>query len=149
LKKARVDRWASPPNGVGTFGTLVLFDEENKEIFRCRTIELPWRLNEPEISAIPAGTYFAKLGDFKGKYPNYEIQNVNGRTHIEIHRGNTVKDFLGCVGLGRFYRIDEENNRHWVTSSKKTMTEFTEAAGGDKWIVVEIRENVVSTQSKA
>jgi hypothetical protein len=77
------------------------------------TVELPVIDGLPG-SAIPIGTYpivlapspkFLALGahdPFWAKYGKliphlYQIEN---RTNIEIHTANTVKDVIGCIGVG-------------------------------------------------
>jgi hypothetical protein len=66
-------------------------------------LELPWKENFTNISAIPEGQYRAnirydkldKLGHWR-----LELLNVPGRTGIQIHIGNTVSDATGCILLG-------------------------------------------------
>lgn len=87
----------------GTFGTMVTDTGTT-----VRTGELPWRDNQQGLSCIPAGTYTVTWGDSPAHGPCYHVQNVPGRTDIEIHAanlmGDTTKGFrcelLGCIAPG-------------------------------------------------
>lgn len=68
--------------------------------FGCDTLELAWKNNARNISAIPTGTYTVKK-TFSFKFGNvYEIQNVPNRTAIYFHEGNYFFNSLGCILLG-------------------------------------------------
>ena len=80
------------------------------------TAELPWKDNQSGISCIPTGEYICKwLYSPHHNRALYHVQNVVGRTDVEIHPGNyagdTTKlnpnngehlrsDVLGCILLG-------------------------------------------------
>jgi hypothetical protein len=78
-----------------TFGELYIVDERI-----CHTLEPPWRDNQENISCIPAGTYIVKrhVSSRFGKV--WELQDVEGRTRIYIHRGNIVRHTKGCILVG-------------------------------------------------
>lgn len=63
-------------------------------IFTC---ELPWNNNEQYISCIPSGTY--KLVPWTS--PKFgkclKVLDVEGRTNILIHKGNSSQDTTGCI----------------------------------------------------
>jgi hypothetical protein len=120
MDKVFLDRFAYTP--FGTFGRLRVGD------FLCFTIERKWLDNEPFISCIPAGAYIMTLGNFGGNYPNYELQDVPGRSAIEIHRGNTSEDVKGCIAVG--YRLGTSYDKWAVTSSADAMRGYMKAMGG-------------------
>jgi hypothetical protein len=65
------------------------------------TLELPWLGNQHYVSCIPTGVYQVKMlpsAHFHCLMPH--ILNVPGRDAEEIHGANSVRDLLGCVGLG-------------------------------------------------
>ena len=80
-------------------------------------------------TAIPTGVYTVKM-TYSSKYKRNmpEVQNVPGYSGIRIHSGNTAKDSLGCILLGRNTKVG------MITESRKTCKEFErllEAAGGE------------------
>ena len=80
-------------------------------------------------TAIPTGTYTVKM-TYSPKYKRNmpEVLGVPGFSGIRIHSGNTAKDSLGCILLGRNTKVG------MVTESRKTCKEFErllEAAGGE------------------
>lgn len=63
----------------------------------CSTFELPDRKNQVNISCIPGGEYMLKM-IVSPKYGIcYKVHDVENRTNILIHTGNTVDDTLGCI----------------------------------------------------
>lgn len=101
--------------------------------FQCYTLELPYRNNEPEISAIPEAVYqcglrpSAKFGNWTGGMI-YHLQPVQGRTDILIHAGNSVADTHGCILIGDSWRDD--NGKTVVTNSRKTLMALHEFTKG-------------------
>lgn len=119
-----------------TLGKLTVKDENEKEIFSCDTLELPWKENKNRISCIPEGSYKAIFRDF-GNYANrsFHIQTlkgeeVPGRTSILIHSGNFFTDTKGCILVGKNYadiayksskRTIQKDNILDLLNSRKTM----------------------------
>lgn len=84
-------------NEKGTYGALS--DDENEPI--CRTLELPWKDNQPQVSCIPAGSYtcFRRHSDhFQCEV--FEIGGVPGRSDVLLHPANYASELRGCVALG-------------------------------------------------
>jgi hypothetical protein len=63
------------------------------------TLERPWLDNMPNISCIPEGVYLVKR-DKTGRHQWYAVQDVEGRTNIEFHPGNSVGHSEGCILVG-------------------------------------------------
>jgi len=87
----------------GTEGLLVSGD------YHCRTLELPWRDNQKQISCIPSGLYDVDIR-LSPKYGRiYWVRKVPNRTYILIHSGNYAGDkskgfktnVQGCILLGK------------------------------------------------
>lgn len=93
-----------------TFGHIET--DEHEQL--CVTLEESWRENQHNISCVPAGTYQGFIrkshlhgGDGKRAYDVPELEDVPGRSHIQLHIGNTLADTEGCILLGQAYgRID-------------------------------------------
>ena len=81
--------------------------------FNCRTLELPWRDNQPNISCIPAGEYETIIRKSPKFGIVYWLQNVPGRSYILIHSGNFGGDkekgykshIYGCLLTGQKFGI--------------------------------------------
>ena len=110
----------------GTEGLLVYDD------FTCRTLELPWRENQKQISCIPAGEYDVEIR-LSNKYGRvYWVRHVPNRTYILIHSGNYAGDkskgfkshVMGCILLGK--SSGYLGGQVAVLNSRITVRAFTE-----------------------
>ena len=107
-------------NGKQTVGLLSVYDDL-KNIYNCKTLELPWKNNEQRVSCFPDGKYKCKKRYSKKYSWHIHILNVPNRTFILIHAANFVRQLLGCVAVGKdFTDIDGDGLRD-VTSSKATL----------------------------
>lgn len=100
-------------NENSTIGTLEIVRESDGDgiVFKCETLELPYRDNQKRISCIPCGTYPLVDRNHGGYATRYnkkfghkyivQIGDVPNRTAILIHRGNYPRNTLGCVLLGK------------------------------------------------
>lgn len=108
--------------------------------FRCLTLERPWKNNQSDISCIPKGEYLAKLNTGSHfHYPVWQLQDVPGRTAIEIHPANIVRELLGCIALGlslhHFSKPDEA-----IEESKAAFDDFMELTKNEQAIKIIIDE---------
>ena len=121
-----------------THGTLTVTDEETGvEVFKCRTLELPWLDNQRNISCIPEGYYDV---DFRtsAKYPKHFILNdVPGRSFILIHQANYVgsknpttgvSDLRGFIAVGSKYGDINADGIAEILNSMKTLNELIKVA---------------------
>ncbi|MFK7997358.1 MAG: DUF5675 family protein [Granulosicoccus sp.] len=121
-------------------GTLTLKDGR-KNIFTCKTLELPWRDNERDISCIPTGKYRA-LKRVSEKYKHsYHIkspgkQEVNGRSFVLIHPGNYYTDIRGCILIGSDFVDLNDDGYSDVTASKKSVRKLIALAGKEFDLVI-------------
>ena len=97
------------------------------------TIELPWRNNQQNYSAIPAGKYSLRMR-ISPKYGRcYEVVDVPNRNHILLHHGNLAGDRLlgykthsaGCILLGS--RPGRLSSQKAVLASKIARRKFETA----------------------
>jgi hypothetical protein len=118
---------------IRTLGTMFYGEER-----LCETLELPWRDNYRGISCIPEGAYECRIGHspFRG-YPVYWLQDVPGRSDVQIHIGNFPKDIRGCILVGT------ERGTDMVVHSKIAFNKFMERMGG-KDFTLEITKGGVS-----
>lgn len=109
-----------------TEGELYLV-EDNKIIFECKTLELPWKENKSRVSCIPAKTYkgvkrHTKLSAFK--YEHLHILDVENREWILIHGGNYNTDIVGCILVGDSYSDLNKDGLNDVLNSRKTLAKL-------------------------
>lgn len=79
----------------GTYGVLM---DGNKPVML--TLEESWKGNVPKESCIPDGMYLCRRVRSPHFGETFEVTNVEGRSHILFHAGNTEIDTLGCILLG-------------------------------------------------
>lgn len=85
-----------PSTEQGTFGEWL----DNNGDHLCYTVELPWNDNEPDKSCIPLDTYTFNQYESPKHGQVWIVQNVAGRSNIEIHTANFWFQLLGCIGVG-------------------------------------------------
>lgn len=121
-----------------THGTLTVYDEDTgEEVFKCRTLELPDRDNQRNVSCIPEGFYDV-VPRTSPKYSNHlHITNVEGRSLILIHWGNYAgsinpktghSDIRGCVLVGKEFVDLDGDGLADITSSKNTFKKLMSVA---------------------
>lgn len=69
--------------------------------FHAYSLELPWRDNRPNVSAIPAGTYLCGF-THSPRFGRclYLLGSVPGRSGVRIHPANLARQLNGCIALG-------------------------------------------------
>lgn len=112
-------RFAHTPMGV--FGKMTFNG------FECYTVERPWLDNRTNVSCIPEDTYTARLYDSPtpGRGIVWQLNDVPDRTFIQIHRGNTMDDVVGCIALGK--GLGFVNGKWAVSSSRQAFGEFMDS----------------------
>lgn len=83
--------------------------------------EDPMHWNQSGVSAIPAGSYYIEWYNSPTHGMVFIIKDVPGRTFIEMHVGNTPKDTLGCLLVGKSFSYFADRNEWGVTDSANTM----------------------------
>jgi len=88
------------------------------EGFKAFTLELPWKDNQSNISCIPEGTYVAK----KYMSPSKKsvvlmLDDVPGRSYIQIHAGNYTRQIEGCILVGDSIKFLDADDTPDVTNS--------------------------------
>lgn len=106
-----------------TEGILTVYDDHEKPIYTCFTLELPWKNNERMKSCIPANDYIVskRAAHPLRKYEHFIINNVPNRSYILIHSGNYVWHVLGCILVGDSHTDINKDGLVDVTNSKATL----------------------------
>lgn len=60
------------------------------------TLERPWDGNKVNVSCIPEGLYRVHR-DKTGRHTWFRVEEVEGRTFIEIHEGYKIEHSNGCI----------------------------------------------------
>jgi len=121
-----------------THGTLTIYDEDTgKQVFKCRTLELPNLNNESNVSCIPEGHYDVSPV-YSQTFGNiYGVEEVPGRSLIRIHQGNYAgsinpktghSDIRGCILVGKAFVDISGDGIADITSSKSTLKELMKIA---------------------
>ncbi|MCK5788549.1 MAG: hypothetical protein KAH32_06100 [Chlamydiia bacterium] len=109
-----------------TLGELLIY-KNSQVIFKCDTLELPWKDNETGVSCIPTGAYNIKRYSSE-KFTNvYSIPGVSDRSYILIHSGNYYTDIEGCILVGDGYEDINSDGTLDVINSRNTLTKLKEA----------------------
>ena len=104
-------------NEDATFGVLI-----NGNIPFAVTLEPAWEDNKKGISCIPSGPYSCKRVKSPRFGDTFEILDVEERTHILFHKGNSERNTQGCVLIAEeFGRL---NGKAAVLASGRGFTEF-------------------------
>lgn len=121
-----------------THGTLTVYDEETgEEVFKCRTLELPWKENQRNISCIPEGCYDVVPRQSPKYGSHLHVTEVPNRSLILFHWGNYAgsmnpktgrSDIRGCILLGeKFIDLDGDGLAD-ITNSRNTMKRLMKIA---------------------
>jgi len=101
-----------------TVGRLVYGD------FQCFTLELPYKDNKQNESCIPPTTYIGRKHLSQKNGNVIAINNVIGRTGIQIHVGNYTRQIEGCILVGDSVKFLDGDCVPDVTNSSKTLKEL-------------------------
>jgi len=109
-------------------GSFELFDNNDKKVFSCKNLELPWLKNKSQKSCIPEGEYKV-VNRQSAQYGNhYHVLDVENRTFILIHPGNYNFDIKGCILLGEKLTDINGDSYKDVTNSVKTIKKLLKLA---------------------
>ena len=79
-----------------TIGRLLINQKE-----MGRTLELPWRNNETNISRIPQGEYNAWIRKKGNRKWRIQLDDVPYRKDVQIHIGKYQRNTEGCILVGK------------------------------------------------
>ena len=80
----------------------------------CDTLENPWLNNKKNVSCIPRGEYKVRIRlpreSGTRDYIHLLVEDVENRSYILFHIGNTPKDTSGCILVGLGSQQNAVNN---------------------------------------
>lgn len=107
-------------------------------------MELPWKQNQSNVSAIPEGEYSAFLRQDKDRDLGFtiELKNVPNRLAVQIHVGNVPADTNGCILVGQAATVA----KNFIKDSKAAIAKLKETFYGTGAVAspdVEIRVRIL------
>jgi len=97
-----------------TIGRLII---DGKDI--GRSLELPWKNNQSNISRIPEGSYPGFIRSDGKRGWRIQLKGVPDREFVQIHVGNYQRQIEGCILVGT--DVTNVGNECMVTNSKTTL----------------------------
>ena len=100
----------------------------NTEVFKCASLELPWKDNLRGISRIPEGTYPLEYEHSPRFRKNlWELKKVPGRSEVKIHVANYARQLEGCIAVGNNHKDIDSDGIPDVTNSRAALIELHRA----------------------
>lgn len=123
-------------NGKQTTGRLIVPDTD----FACRSLELSWRDNEQNVSAIPPKPQEVKTYEWERlekspsfSHPHIWIKDIPNRSYVKIHRGNYAsgedRQILGCILVGDGLTDINGDGQRDTTNSTQTLKKLLSKVG--------------------
>ena len=108
--------------------------------FECKTLELPDRNNQTNVSCIPLGRYKYMVVESSRSfnYPHVWIIDVPGRAGIKIHVANFVRELSGCIAVGSIFKDIDQDSILDLTDSRDTLEDLLEVIPKQGWINIKI-----------
>lgn len=119
MYKVLLQRTYSPKQIQGVLSVFYRY----QHIYSCATLELPYRENRRNISAIPEGKYeVMKSGPtIKIPYNSFLVLDVPGRSGVKIHIANIVTELEGCIAVGQTHFDINYDGQQDTIYSKDTL----------------------------
>ena len=115
----------------GTFGVL-----RYGQVPFALTLEEPWLDNAVGVSCIPPGLYRCERVRSPKFGNTFEVTQVEGRSHILFHKGNTLDDTQGCILVGE--EFSGTFDQPMLVSSQRGFSEFLALLDGQAEFDLEI-----------
>ena len=122
-------------------GTAFLMDS-NVLLYKCRTVELPYRDNRRNVSCVPQGTYDLVL-EYSPRFGRYlwELKGVPNRSECKIHPANEAKQLNGCIAPGAQYFDLDGDGVSGVSGSRYALNRINLFMGADTIAKITIIDN--------
>jgi len=89
----------------------IIFYRGNSMVYRCQTLELPWKNNERGVSCITEGNLIVRKVPNHYKFGNCFQVFAPQRSEVMIHPGNFTSEIRGCILPGdQFVDINKDGH---------------------------------------
>jgi len=112
-----------------TQGFFYALDAYGNILFSCVTLELPYRDNAPQVSAIPEGCYTVQARQSDKFAWHYHILDVPGREWILFHPGTYTSQLRGCIIPGAKFKDLNADGIPDITVTRATLDKMLAALG--------------------
>jgi hypothetical protein len=121
---------------LATYGVLEVL-EGPLTLFKCITLELPWKDNERRVSCIPPGAYPMDF-EYSNRFQRelWELKEVPDRSEVKIHPANYVEQLHGCIALGSSIQDINGDGVADVTNSRVTVDRFHKVLKDEKSVYI-------------
>lgn len=105
-----------------TLGEMKVFHDQDKLVFVCKTLELPWKNNQENESCIPVRTYQVKRRHTEEFKDHFHVWDLNSRSEIMIRSGNYYTQIVkGCILVGDAHTDINNDGYRDVVNTENTM----------------------------
>lgn len=119
----------NPSDSKQTLGAFIA--PTGKELFVAKTLELPWKANQPKVSCIPCGRWWVEqTWSPSHDEMRYEITGVPGRTGVRFDVANFANQLLGCICMGNAHKDINLDGNLDIIHSGETIAKFLKLMGG-------------------
>lgn len=107
-----------------SLGTCFIY-KNNRQLFKCESLERGWLNNKNQVSCVPQGVYDCKYEHSPRFGKNlWELKGVPNRSECKFHAANYWHQLNGCIALGRNRKYIDGDLIMDITSSRDMMREF-------------------------
>jgi len=111
-----------------TLGDFSLCLDGVSTVFKCVTLELPWRGNRRNVSCIPPKVYPVVPRTSKKFGKHYLITGVPNRSYILFHPATFFYQLRGCIILGESYSDINKDGTLDILNTRKTLDRLLKLA---------------------
>jgi hypothetical protein len=109
-----------------TVGDMFITDDSGETIFTCKTQELPWNDNLPDISCIIPGEYPVKRRFSERFKDHFHVLDVPNRTFILIRAGGFYAENKGSIIVGSDFSYISKEDCLEIENSQETLEKLLE-----------------------
>lgn len=116
-----------------TGGACTVYEANGDALLNFKTLELPYKGNQSNISAVPAGFYELNW-EYSPAFDEYlwELKGVPFRSECKFHVANYTFELRGCIAPGKDFVHMNGDGVIDINDSRNTLKKFHEAMNAEK-----------------